>query len=63
MSGILLILIVAAIGITFYYFKVLKPKQAIKVDTDLSELDDLDFDDEYLNIGEADSGADGQDDE
>lgn len=60
MGGILLIVILlAAGGGAFYYFKVLKPKQAVKGGTDLSELDELDFDDE----GEFfDTGDDGEQD-
>lgn len=49
-GGVLLLLIVAgAGGGAFYYFKVLKPKQAIQGGSDLSELDELDFDDGFIN--------------
>ena len=47
MGGILVIvLILAAGGGAFYYFKILKPKQSAKGGMDISELDELDFDDE-----------------
>lgn len=61
-GGILIfvVLLAAAGGGAYYYFKVLKPKQAVQGGTDLSELDELDFegDDELLNMG-----ADEQEDE
>ena len=54
-GGILLIvLMLAAGGGAFYYFKVLKPKQAVQGGTDLSELDELDFDgdnDDFMSMG------------
>lgn len=40
---IFLVLALAAGGGTFYYFKVLKPKQAVQGGTELDELDELDF--------------------
>lgn len=62
MGGILLIvLVLMAGGGAVYYFKVLKPKQSVQGGTDLSELDELDFDDgddELVNMG-----ADGQEDD
>lgn len=62
MGGILLVvLVLAAGGGAFYYFKILKPKQAVKGGTDLSELDELDFDDEddgFMNM--ADTGPEGE---
>ncbi|MCR6547063.1 DUF4366 domain-containing protein [Candidatus Saccharibacteria bacterium] len=52
-GGILIFLVVlVAAGGAFYYFKIFKPKQAVQGGTDLSELDELDFDDgddEYLS--------------
>ena len=52
-GGILIFLVIlAAAGGAFYYFKIRKPKQAVQGGTDLSELDELDFDDgddEYLS--------------
>lgn len=69
MGGILLIVILlAAGGGAFYYFKILKPKQAVKGGTDLSELDELDFDDadEYFDTGDngtQDGGTVEQEDE
>lgn len=58
MGGILLIvLVLAAGGGAYYYFKILKPKQAVKGGTDLSELDELDFDDgEYFDTSDEDNG-------
>jgi len=44
--------VLVAAGGAFYYFKIFKPKQAVQGGTDLSELDELDFDDgddEYLS--------------
>lgn len=62
MGGILLIvLVLMAGGGAAYYFKVLKPKQFVQGGTDLSELDELDFDDgddELVNMG-----ADGQEED
>lgn len=62
-SAFLLLLIVAgAGGGAFYYFKVLKPKQATQGGRDLSELDELDFDDEddgLLSMDEAEPSEDG----
>jgi hypothetical protein len=53
-GGILLIVLaLAAGGGAFYYFKILKPKQAVQGDTDLSELDELDFDGEDGDFTEA----------
>jgi len=53
MGGILIVLLViaAAGGGTFYYFKILKPKQAVQGGTDLDELEELDFDDDYSDLG------------
>lgn len=46
-GGILIFLVVlAAVGGAFYYFKIRKPKQAAQGGSDLSELDELEFDDE-----------------
>ena len=58
MGGILIfiLLLAAAGGGAFYYFKVMKPKQAIQGGTNLSELDELDFDGEddgFMNMGAA----------
>ena len=54
-GGVLILLVVlAAAGGAFYYFKIRKPKQAVQGGTDLSELDELDFDDgddELLSVG------------
>lgn len=53
MGGILLVVLaLAAGGGVFYYLKVLKPKQTVQGDTDLSELDELDFEgDDILSMG------------
>lgn len=47
-SGLLLLVLLAvgAGGGAFYYFKVLKPKQAVSGSVDASEFDELNFDDE-----------------
>lgn len=53
-GGILLIvLVLAAGGGAFYYFKIMKPKQATQGSSDLSELDELDFDsdDDFMSMG------------
>ncbi|MGL5514369.1 MAG: DUF4366 domain-containing protein [Sporomusa sp.] len=54
-GGILLIvLVLTAGGGAFYYYKILKPKQATQGGTDLTELDELDFDDDdYLSMDAA----------
>lgn len=48
-SGMLLmvLLLFAGIGGAFYYFKVLKPKQAVKGNTDLDEFDFDEYNEEY----------------
>lgn len=54
MGGIIfIVLALAAGGGAFYYFKILKPKQAVQGGTDLDELDELDFDgdDDYSDYG------------
>lgn len=54
MGGIILIVLtLAAGGGAFYYFKILKPKQAVRGGTDLADLDELDFegDDDYFDLG------------
>ena len=55
MGGIVIfvVLALAAGGGAFYYFKILKPKQATAGGTDLSELDELEFDDEDDGFTEA----------
>lgn len=57
MGGILIfvLLLAAGGGGAFYYFKILKPKQAMQGGTDLSELDELDFDgdDDFMSMGAA----------
>jgi flagellar basal body-associated protein FliL len=66
MGGILLIVLVqAAGGGAFYYFKILKPKQAVQGGTDLSELDELDFDvgDDYFDMADPAPESDGDEQE
>lgn len=47
---IFIVLALAVGGGAFYYFKVLKPKQATQGGTDLDELDELDFEGGYFKI-------------
>lgn len=52
-GGILLIaFILAAGGGAYYYFKIHKPKQGIKGGTDLAELDELEFEDDFISMDE-----------
>lgn len=62
-GGILIFVVLLAVagGGAYYYFKVLKPKQAVQGSTDLSELDELDFeggDEDFLS-----AEANGQEDD
>lgn len=55
---IFLVVTLLASGGAFYYFKIMKPKQGIKGDTDL---DDFDFDD--YDEDEPEAGSEEQEDE
>lgn len=49
-TGLLLIvLMIAGLGGAFYYFKILKPKQSVKGNTDIEDFDFDDDEDEYVN--------------
>jgi len=56
-SMLIVILLLAALGGgAFYYFKVLKPKQGAKGNTQLSELDEFDFDEDEDELSGGDTG-------
>jgi len=56
-SILMVILLLAALGGgAFYYFKVLKPKQSAKGNTQLSELDEFDFDEDEDELSGEDAG-------
>jgi len=56
-SMLIVILLLAALGGgAFYYFKVLKPKQSAKGNTQLSELDEFDFDEDEDELSGGDMG-------
>ena len=53
---IVILLLVALGGGAVYYFKVLKPKQGAKGNTQLSELDEFDFDEDEDELSGGDTG-------
>ena len=48
MIALSLILILGLAGGTFYYFKILKPKQDVKGTTELDEFDFEDYEDDFI---------------
>ena len=64
-AGLLLIFLVlaGAGGGVFYYFKILKPKQSVKGNTDLDDFDFEDDEDEYVNELEAEAQENDDEDE